>query len=509
MRRARPWMFLALVLISSPIGALAAEVPAAADASKAGAPSPPAPRRYSSEHRLQAGGQELRYLARAEDVYLKDGAGKPTATFFTLSYVLAGAPKPEERPVTFVFNGGPGSSSVWLHLGLVGPKLVDLPSDASDPGAPPYRLRDNPWTILRATDLVFVDPVGTGFSKALGEKKNAEFWGFDEDADSVAEFIRTWLTQQNRWASPKYLLGESYGGIRSSLLVPRLQQGLSINLNGVILISPALNMAILPFVTAGNDLPHATQLPAYAAVAYHHKKLPDGWPSLEALLQEAEAFAGSEYLAALFRGDALPAAERERIAQKLHRFTGLPTDYLLRSDLRIQAVRFIKELLRDEGRVLGILDGRYTQEELDRVGEFPNADPFSTKTSPAYVATFQSYLRNQLKVDLDERYIESSDEANQNWKRPAPANHAFAGFIDVTGQLAQGTKDNEGLRIFAASGYHDLTTTYFATRYMLRHSGIDDDQLVLKDYPGGHMMYLHQPSLEALSEDLVRFLSGR
>jgi carboxypeptidase C (cathepsin A) len=504
MNRTVVGLSLACLLFLSPTWAVAEDA-----AAKVEAPAPAAPRRYSSEHRLVVGKGELRYTARAEDVYLKDAAGKPTATFFTLSYVLAGVARPEDRPVTFVFNGGPGSSSIWLHLGLVGPKRVDLPSDASDPGAPPYRLRDNPWTILRATDLVFVDPVGTGFSKALGEKKNADFWGFDEDADSVAELIRTWITQQNRWASPKYLLGESYGGIRSALLVPRLQQGLSLNLNGVILISPALNMAILPFLTAGNDLPHATQLPAYAAVAYHHKRLPGAWPSLEALLQEAEAFAGSEYLAALFRGDALPAAERERIAQKLHRFTGLPTGYLLASDLRIQAVRFIKELLRDEGKVLGILDGRYAQEELDRVGELPGADPFSTKTSPAYVATFQSYLRNQLKVDLDERYLESSDEANQSWKRPAPANHAFAGFIDVTGQLAQGTKDNEGLRIFAASGYHDLTTTYFATRYMLRHSGIDDDQLVLKDYPGGHMMYLHQPSLEALSEDLVRFLEGR
>jgi carboxypeptidase C (cathepsin A) len=476
---------------------------------KGEAPAPPEPKKFVSEHRLQAGGTDLAYTATAEDVYLHDPEGKPTATFFTISYVKKGVSRAEDRPLTFVFNGGPGSGSIWLHFGLVGPKLVGIPSDASDPGAPPYRLKDNPWTILRATDLVFVDPVGTGYSHALGEKKDKDFWGYDEDADSVAEFIRTFITTHNRWNSPKYILGESYGGIRSSMLVPRLQQNLGVGLNGIILVSPALNMGTLPFVVAGNDLQYATHLPALAATAYYHKKLPDAWPSLQALLAEVEAYAGGDYLQALFRGDALPQGEREKVAARLHRYTGLSEQYILRSDLRIYALRFIKELLRDEGKSVGLLDGRYVQDELDDVAEFPDSDPFNAKTSPIYVALFQSYLRNELKVDFDKRYVGSNDEANQHWKRPGNRNGAFAGYVDVTGQLAQGTKDSEALRIFSAAGYHDLTTSYFATTYMLRHSGIDPDRMTIKDYDGGHMMYLHQPSLEALSEDIVRFIEKR
>jgi carboxypeptidase C (cathepsin A) len=486
-----------------------ADTPAPASPPKAEAPAPPAPRKFVSEHRLQSGGTDIRYTATAEDIYLKDAEGKPTATFFTLSYVKAGVAKPEDRPLTFVFNGGPGSSSIWLHFGLVGPKLVDLPSNATDPGAPPYRLRDNPWTILRATDLVFVDPVGTGFSKALGEKKNEDFWGYDQDADSVAEFIRTFITLHNRWNSPKYVLGESYGGVRTALLVPRLQQNLNIRLNGVILISPALNLGTLPFDVAGNDLPYATHLPAFAASAYYHGKLPDQWPSLDALLDEVEAFAGGEYLTALFQGDTLPQAEREKIADRLHRYTGLSKQYLLRTQLRVYAQRFIKELLREEGKSIGLLDGRYAQDELDDVAAFPDGDPFGAKTAGPYVATFQSYLRNDLKVDLVDRFVDQNGEANQHWKRPAGGNHAFAGYVDVTGQLAQGTKDNESLRVFSAGGYHDLTTSYFATGYMLRHSGIDAPRMTIKNYEGGHMMYLYQPSLEALSNDIVAFIAGR
>jgi carboxypeptidase C (cathepsin A) len=484
-----------------------AEAGKADAAKKEEAPKAETPeRRFVSEHRLRAGSVDLAYTATAEDITLKSADGKPTASFFTISYVAKGTGRPEDRPLTFVFNGGPGSASIWLHFGLVGPKLIDIPSDASDPGGPPYRLRDNPWTILRATDLVMIDPVGTGYSKALGDKKNEEFWGCDEDADSVAEFIRTFVTMKNRWNSPKYILGESYGGIRTALLVPRLQKGLNVGLNGLILISPALNMGTLPFVVAGNDLPYVTHLPAYAASAYYHGKLPDKWPGLDRLLDEVERYAGGEYLRALFQGDALPQAEREKVAEQLHRYTGLSKQYILRADLRIYALRFIKELLRDEGKSIGLLDGRYAQDELDDVAASPDSDPFSAKTGPIYVALFQSYLKNDLGVDLVERYVGQSEEANQRWKRPQGTGNAFSGYVDVTGQLAQGTKDNEALRVFSAGGYHDLTTSYFATSYMLRHSGIDPARMTIKNYEGGHMMYLYQPSLEALSNDIVAFV---
>jgi len=468
----------------------------------------PVPRRFVTQHHLQARGTDFAYTATAEDVYLKDNEGKPTADFFTIAYTKDGVTRAEDRPLTFVFNGGPGSASIWLHFGLVGPRTVDMPSDAADPGAPPYRMKDNPWTILRATDIVFVDPVGTGFSKAMGEKKDKDFWGYDEDADSVAEFIRTYITIHNRWNSPKYILGESYGGIRTAMLVPRLQSRLNIGLNGLILISPAINMGTLPFFVGGNDLPFATDLPALAAVAFYHKRLPDTWPSQQALLDEVEKFAAGEYLQALFKGDTIDREEKDRIADKLHRYTGLSKAYVLNSNLRIYMPRFAKELMRDEGKSIGTLDGRYAQAEIDGAAEQPDSDPFDAKTGPIYVANFQSYLRNDLKVDLQERYVPGNDEANQNWKRPQNRNNAFAGYVDVTGGMAQGTKNNEALRIFCAAGYHDMTTSYYATEYMLHHSQIDPKRMTIKLYPGGHMMYLHQPSLEELSNDIVGFIQA-
>jgi carboxypeptidase C (cathepsin A) len=500
-------LVLALVAVWSLAGlAMADEPKDKGKDAKPATPETPAPRKFVSEHRLQAGGTDISYTATAEDIQIKGSDGKPTADFFAISYMKSGVARPEDRPITFVYNGGPGSASIFLHFGLVGPKTIDIPSDASDPGAAPYRLKDNPWTILRATDLVFVDPVGTGFSKPLGDKKGADFWGYNEDADSVAEFIRTFITLKNRWNSPKFILGESYGGIRSSLLVPRLQQRLSIALNGVILISPAINMGMLPFVGSGNDMPYATELPAMAAVAFFHHKLPDSWPNQQALLSEVEAYASGDYLKALFAGDRLTEAERDQVAEKLHRYTGVSKTYALRSDLRLYAPRYCKELLRDEGKSIGILDGRYSQDELDDVAAFPDNDPFDAKTSSIYQALFQSYLRNELKSDIDDVFVGSNGEANQSWKRPQQNNSALSGFVDVTSDLAQGTKDNDHLRVFAAAGHHDLATSFFATEYMLHHSGIAPGQLEIHEYDGGHMMYLYQPSLEQLSNDIVSFI---
>ncbi len=293
------------------------------------------------------------------------------------------------------------------------------------------------------------------------------------------------------------------------MLIPRLQGDLSVGLNGAILISPALNMATLPFIFAGNDQVFATSLPALAATAFYHHKLPDAWKDQETLLREVEQFAGNEYLLALFKGTKIDNGEKERIAERLHRYTGLPKDYILRSDLRITPFRFAKELLRDQGKTLGMLDSRYAQSELDNISEFPNSDPFQAKTEPIYVSTFQNYLRNDLGVDLEKRYMPQNGTANEKWKRPANRRGAFAGFVDVTAPLAQGTKDNESLRVFAAAGYNDLVTSYFAMRYMLEHSGIDADRVTIRNYPGGHMMYLHRPSQEALSNDIVKFIEGR
>jgi carboxypeptidase C (cathepsin A) len=465
------------------------------------------PAKFVRTHHIRLDGADVPYTTTAEEIILKDAAGKSTARFFTISYTKDGIANPETRPVTFVFNGGPGSASIWLHFGLVGPRVIDIPSDAQDPGAPPYRMRDNPSTIFRATDLVFIDPVGTGYSRATGEKKDEDFWGFDEDADSVAEFIRAFITQHARWNSPKYILGESYGGIRASLLVQRLQQNLGIALNGVVLISPALNVATLPFSVQGNDQLYATSLPPMAATAYYHHRLGDEFKDLDSLLREVETFAGGEYLTALFRGDRLDAQEKQKVAAELHRVLGLPTDYILRSNLRVHPFRFAKELLRDQGKALGLLDARYTQSELDNISDVSQYEPFITKTSPIYAALFQTYLRNDLGVDYERRYMTGNGDAGAKWKRPATSASAFAGFPDATAALAQGTKDNEALRIFAAGGYNDLITSYYATQYNLDHSGIDAGRYSMHVYPGGHMMYLHRPSGEAISNDIVKFIT--
>jgi len=499
------WKLLAFVLALAALPLVADDAkPAEKAKDKEEAPAA----KFVRQHHYRAGGGDIAYTTTAEDILLKDGEGKNTARFFTIAYTKDGITSQESRPLTFVFNGGPGSASLFLHFGLVGPKLIDIPSDAQDPGAPPYKLRDNPSSIFRATDLVFIDPVGTGYSRAAGEKKDEDFWGYDEDANSVAEFIRTYITLHNRWNSPKYILGESYGGIRSSLLVPRLQGDLGVGINGVILISPALNMATLPFLLEGNDQSYATSLPALAATAYYHHRVPDAGKDFDAFLREVEQFAGGEYLVALFKGDRLEAAEKDRLAEKMHRYLGLSKEYLVRSNLRVTPPRFAKELLRDQGKALGLLDARYAQDEIDNIAEEPISDPFNAKTGPVYVSSFQSYLRNELGVDFDKRYVTSNGQANRKWKRPASAQHAFAGFIDVTGSLAQGTKDNEALRVFACGGYNDLVTSYFALKYMLEHSGIDPKRLTIHDYPGGHMMYLHRESGEALSNDIVKFIEA-
>jgi carboxypeptidase C (cathepsin A) len=291
------------------------------------------------------------------------------------------------------------------------------------------------------------------------------------------------------------------------MLVPRLQGQMNIGLNGVILISPAINMGALPFT--GNDLTYATHLPTLAATAWYHKKLSDSWPSLPALLAEVEKFASGEYLQALFRGDSLSDAEKGQIADKLHRYTGVSKTYILNSNLRIFAGRFAKELLRDEGKATGFLDSRYAQKELDNAGAFPDSDPFSAKTGPIYVSLFHQYLRDELGADILEPYLPQSGEANQSWKRRKNDTGAFAGYVDVTGDLAQGTKDNEALRVFTANGYYDLATAYYANAYMLHHSGIDPARLTMRSYPAGHMMYLNQGSLEQLSKDIGAFIQGK
>jgi carboxypeptidase C (cathepsin A) len=469
------------------------------------------PRRSVTRHRIDLGKEALAYTAIAGDVILRDKDGGPKASIFSISYLKDGA-EAAARPITFLFNGGPGSTAVWLHLGAFGPKRIDLPDDPTNPGAPPYRLADNPHTLLRVSDLVFVDPVGTGYSRSLGKSKDEEFWGVDEDSASLAEFIRAYLTANKRWNSPKYLAGESYGTIRASLLIRDLELNLldSVFFNGVILISAALDART--FINPGpvNELPYVTDLPTFAATAHFHRALADPPRDLDAFLREAREFAAGEYLTALFQGDALPEERKRALAERLRGFTGLDTGYILRSNLRIDRDRFRKELLRSRGLTIAAHDTRFLGKDPDDVGESVQRDPFLFGISGPFTSVINDYLAGPLAVTgRDEPYKVFSFQANVAWKRPGGENRVFSGFLNTTAYLAEASATNKDFRVFVASGLHDLTTTSYGTEYVFRHSGVDPGRLTLKSYPGGHMMYLDDGSLKQLSEDIGAFLSSR
>jgi carboxypeptidase C (cathepsin A) len=490
--------------------ARAAQDANAPDASKSDAQKKeegPAPKsiRVATEHKLDAGGKSLAYVAVAETTTLEDAKGKAEAEFFTVSYLAKDAAA-ADRPITFAFNGGPGSSSVWLHMGLLGPKRVQVPSDAQAAGAPPFPVVDNPDSLLLASDLVFVDPIGTGLSRVVLAGKNADHWGVDEDARSVARFIRRYLSSHDRWASPKYVLGESYGGIRGPLLVRELQGGAnSVALNGLVMISPAFDMGLVD--GQDNDAALATVVPTYAATAWYHKALANRPENQDAFLAEVCSWVTDEYVPALFKGRDLPDDRREAIVQKLSKYIGISPEYIKRANLRVSTDRFRRELLRDRGLVVGRLDTRYTGTEPDSVGEAPSGDPMSAGIGGAYVATFLSYLRKDLGVDVDREYAIMSEEAGKNWKRPKEEGAAFQGYVDVAPALARGMAENPALRVFVASGLYDIATTFFAEEYVVRRSTMDRSRVTLKRYPAGHMMYVNGPSFTELTRNIREFVA--
>lgn len=468
------------------------------------------PKEFTTNHSLEIAGKTLEYTAVAGETFLPGEDGSPAASVFTVSYFLEGVEDPSARPLTFLFNGGPGSSATWLHLGAFGPRRLDLGDDPLSMGAPPYRLAPNPWSLLDVTDLVFVDPVGTGYSHALGEAADNDYWGVDEDAASMAAFIRAYLTHHKRWSSPKYLAGESYGTIRAALLVRDLALDTldGVALNGVILISTALDVRIFLSGLPGNDLAYATSLPTYAATAAYHGVLPEAPTDLGAFLTKVEDFASTEYLTALFQGDSLSEERQAALAAELHRFTGLEEEYLLRSHLRVPVGRFLKELLRDRGETLGVHDTRFRGHDPDEAGEGVDRDPFIPAVAGPFVTAVNAYLVDDLGVDMDRAYEVFSEEAGGTWKRARDQQWVFAGFLLTTEPLAREAEANRDFRIFSASGMHDLTTSYYGIEYTFDHSGVPRDRLTLKTYPGGHMMYLNEASLAQLSADLRAFIRG-
>jgi carboxypeptidase C (cathepsin A) len=460
-------------------------------------------------HEVEAGGRTLNYTATTGRVVLReetvtDGefAGHlPKAEIFVTAYVLADADR-ATRPVTFAFNGGPGSSSVWLHMGLLGPRRV-LSGDVGDRNPPPYGVADNPETLLAQTDLVFIDPVTTGYSRAAKGGKPADYHGFTGDLESVAEVIRLWTSRNGRWMSPKFLCGESYGTLRAAALADHLQDRHGMYLNGIMLISSVLDMGTVRF-NEGNDVSYPLYLPTYAAVAHYHGK--HGDRPLREVLDDAEEFAERDYPWALARGSRLSEEQRADAVGRLASLTGLSADYVDSVNLRLEHVRFYTELLRDRRQVTGRLDARFTGWDPDSGRErFVEDASYSAILGP-YAAAFNHYIRTELGYSNDLPY-EILTSRVQPWSFKE-----FEGApVTVSGRLASAMRANPDLRVYVACGYYDGGTPYYAAEHVLAHLEIPTDlrdNITVEYYEAGHMMYVHEPSRLQQSADLAAFVQG-
>jgi carboxypeptidase C (cathepsin A) len=458
-----------------------------------------------TRHELRLGGRTLRYSVTTGMMPLKNEAGETEANIFYMAYVAERTGGPEKRPLTFSFNGGPGSSSVWLHLGAIGPKRVRMLEEGAMP-APPFELVDNDATWLDLTDLVFIDPVGTGYSRPKKPELGKKFWGVEGDIQSVGEFIRLYLSRHERWASPLFLVGESYGTTRAAGLSGHLVDR-GIALNGIMLVSSVLNFQTNRFAR-GNDTPYPLFLPTYAATAWYHKKLPVDLQSkpLRAFLDEVERWAAVDYPAALAKGDRLAGAERAAVADRLSRYTGLDKEYVEQSDLRIEIQHFCKELLRDKRRTVGRLDSRFEGIDPTAAGERPDYDPSMAAIRPPYTATFNDYVRRSLGYKSDLTYYILGGGIGTPWDFGAGN-----GYADVSESLRGAFAKNAAMRLFVASGYYDLATPYFATDYTLTHLGLDTSQkgrISTSQYEAGHMMYISTRELARLKGDVAKFIQA-
>ena len=473
-----------------------------------------------THHKVRIGGKEIKYTVTAGTIVLKEETPdrekesegeKPRAQVFFVAYTKEGngskstgrTPALQKRPLTFSFNGGPGSSSVWLHLGVLGPRRVVLTDEGELP-RPPFKLTDNQYSILDETDLIFIDPVSTGYSRAVEGQKPKEWHEFRKDIESVGDFIRLYTTRYNRWLSPKFLIGESYGTTRAAGLSGYLQERHGLYLNGLMLISAVLDFGTIRF-NMNNELPYILFLPGYAATAWYHKKAGVGQP-FRKFLKEVEDFARGEYASALMKGDLLSSEERIHVVQELARFTGLSTDFIERSNLRIVDRHFFKELLRESGRTVGRLDSRFLG--IDRLGVTESAeyDPLLANVMGPYTAGFYDHVRAELKFESDLPY-EILNGKVWPWSYSVFENQ----YVNVAETMRKAMTYNPHLKVFVANGYYDLGTPYSATEYTFSHLGLHQSlqkNISMGYYEAGHMMYIHRPSLKKMKADLVKFMKS-
>ncbi|MDR3775114.1 MAG: peptidase S10 [Terracidiphilus sp.] len=493
-----------------------------------------------TEGTVIAGGQTIAYKAvagtltvgatDAEDAtlgfdgkLLADSGVKPaanaadapaTARMFYAAYFKKDAAA-ENRPVTFIYNGGPGSATMWLHLGTFGPRRVVVPDTEHQEGAP-YSVVNNQYSLLDVTDLVFIDAPGTGLSRTFGKDKAKAFYGVDGDGHAFEHFIRRFLTKYGRWNSPKYLFGESYGTPRSAVLAADLR---GIDLNGIILLSQILsfdNSVDGPTANPGVDQAYALALPSYAATAFYFKKLPVQPPALKPFLAEVEKFALGDYMTALLQGSELPETQSQAIAEKLHNYTGLPVDYLLRAELRVVGSNFSKTLKLEEGTTIGRLDTRFQGPDIDRLSEGAQYDPQSDAITSAWTAAINDYLRKDLKYGLQETYLPRAGGGDFNWdmrhRAPGgPAGESQEGGTNVMPDLAYRMKMNPKMKIMLAGGYFDLATPFFEGVYEMHHLQIPaalQSNISYHYYEAGHMIYVKEDVLKQFGADVAEFIKS-
>lgn len=464
-------------------------------------PAPANPAAKITTHTVKLPNGELKYTAEAGTLPLLKADGAPRAKVFYIAYTLDGQADPAVRPVTFCFNGGPGSSSVWLHLGAFGPRRIVMPGDGTSAPKPPFQLADNAQTLLATSDLVFIDPVSTGYSRAEKPDEAKQFYGIREDGESVAEFIRLYTARHQRWASPKYLAGESYGVVRACFVANLLQQKHSIYPSGLVLVSGLLDFATLQ-PKGQNDLPYLTFLPAFTATAWHHKKLSPEWQADRAkALQAAHDYATNVYPGVLLAGASLNDAQKAEAAQKLAQLTGLPAELIASARLRISPELFRKKLLADKGQILGRFDGRTLTDSAEPLGNYPETDPSFDNVIGAFGSAINDYLRRELQYESDLPYevLTSVNPWNMG------AENAYA---EVADELEEALQTNRHLRALFMCGQLDLATPAAGITHSLNHLRLPPgarERLQVEPYESGHMMYLNPPDLEKMQRDLEAF----
>jgi carboxypeptidase C (cathepsin A) len=460
-----------------------------------------------TQHRITVGGTKIDYTATAGTLIVRNDEDKPIASMGYVAYVRAN-PRGAPRPITFAFNGGPGSSSMWLHVGILGPRRVEVVDAAPTPPAP-YKLVDNAYGLIDKSDLVLIDPVGTGISRAAGDSKDEDFYSVDPDIDSFVRFIAQYVSDNQRWNSPKYLLGESYGTTRGAAIVEQLQSKRNMIFNGVILVSVATDIGALDDTDA--DRPYALELPTYTVTAWYHKLLPGPARELQRLLQEVREFAIGPYTTALMKGDAIPEAERDAIAERLHEYTGLSVDYLKAAKLRVHVGMFMQELKRGDGLTVGRLDTRFLGLTPDPLARDAVYDPQASSITGAFTATFLDYYHGDLKFGAGKTYWGTHYEIGRNWKMTHQGPNGEQPSVNTSPDLGAALVFNPSLRVLVLNGMMDLATPFFGAEYMMTHLRAPAEvqkRIDMKYYMAGHMMYLEKDARAQMKRDVDAFIDA-